>query len=83
MIDEKEFEELKKRVAKATQARDKAAGALENVMERLQKEFGCKTLAQAEKKVTVLAKEADQAEAAYDRALVAFEEEWEEYIKDD
>lgn len=76
MIDEKEYKRIKRAADEARQARDRAAGHLEGVMERLREEFGCDTIQAAEKKLKTLTKEAKAAEAAYREAVEAFEEKW-------
>ena len=59
----------------------KAEGALEQLTDRLQSEFGCKTLEQAEKLLQKMQKEAEQAEDKYNEALSEFEEEWSEVLE--
>lgn len=83
MIDEKEFKKLKQRAEDARAARDRAAGQLEGAMARLQEEFGCGTLKEAEKKAKQLSREADAAEASYNEAMTDFEERWGEYAGED
>ena len=75
-ISERDFKQLQQRAQQARTAKDTAAGKLEAVMTRLQEEFGCKTLAAAEKKAASLSTEADLAESEFDLAVAEFEEEW-------
>lgn len=49
-----DFENLKKKIEESKQKRAKAEGAIEQAMIRLEKEFGCKSLDEAEKKIEVL-----------------------------
>ena len=49
-----DFENIKKRIEESKQKRAKAEGAIEQAMIRLEKEFGCKSLDEAEKKLEVL-----------------------------
>ena len=49
-----DFENLKKKIEESKQKRAKAEGAIEQAMIRLEKEFGCKSLDEAEKKLEVL-----------------------------
>ena len=49
-----DFENLKKKIEESKQKRAKAEGAIEQGMMRLEKEFGCKTLDEAEKKLETL-----------------------------
>jgi len=75
-IDEKKFRVLKRQAEEARTASDRAAGQLEATMKRLEEEFGCKTVKAAERKVEELAAEAALVEEAYNEAVEAFEEEW-------
>ena len=49
-----DFENLKRKIEESKQKRAKAEGAIEQAMIRLEKEFGCKSLDEAEKKLEVL-----------------------------
>lgn len=49
-----DFENIKKRIEESKQKRAKAEGAIEQAMIRLEKEFGCKSPDEAEKKLEVL-----------------------------
>lgn len=49
-----DFEDLKKKIEESKQKRAKAEGAIEQAMIRLEKEFGCKSLDEAEKKLETL-----------------------------
>ena len=49
-----DFENLKKKIEESKQKRAKAEGAIEQAMIRLDKEFGCKSLDEAEKKLETL-----------------------------
>jgi len=79
-IDERAFKQLNQRAQQARTARDNATGQLEAVMTRLRDEFGCETLAAAEKKAAILTKDASLAEAEFEEAVTAFEEEWHEHL---
>lgn len=75
-IDEAEFKQRKQRAEDAQRECDKAAGQLEILTERLRTEFGCSSLAAAQREVKRLAKEAAAAERDYDKAAAEFEEAW-------
>mgnify|MGYP001565121621 CR=1 FL=1 len=75
-IDEQKFKQLKKQADDARAAQDRAAGQLEATMERLKNEFDCATIEEAEKLLVKLNKEAAEAGAEYDEAVVTFEKEW-------
>jgi hypothetical protein len=79
-INEKEFKRLRRKAEAARVARDKAAGQLEAAMDRLQDEFGCNTVEAAEKKVAQHDREAKKAEASFEKAVAAFEEEWDDQL---
>ena len=49
-----DFENLKKKIEESKQKRAKAEGAIEQAMIRLEKELGCKSLDEAEKKLETL-----------------------------
>jgi len=70
------YMELKKRVEQAQQEANKAEGALEQVMKQLKKEFGCTTLEQAEKKLSILEKQEQKAKIEFENAIEEFEEKW-------
>lgn len=74
------IEELNKLKAKAEESRreaERAAGALEQVLVRLKREFGCSSLKVAEVKEEELAKEEVEAEKAFVNALTHFKKRFE------
>lgn len=79
-IDEAEFNRLKKKANAARQARDKASGQLDVIMERLKEDFGCRNIEEAETLATKLDRDAAKAEKVYNVAVNKFEEEWNERI---
>ena len=79
-IDEKEFRRRTQRAEDARQARDKATGQLDGLMERLRDEFDCGTIEEAEELATKLASQAAKAEQAYDKAATMFEEVWDDRL---
>ena len=82
-IDERKFRELKKKADGARAARDKATGQLEAAMERLQNEYGCTTIEEAEKKLAQLDRDAAKAEAGFEKTVTAFEEGWDERLDEE
>ena len=80
-IDLARYKQLKTEVDELQREINKAEGALEQLTERLQSEFGCKTLEQAEKLLRKMQKEAKQAEDEYNEALSEFEEQWLEVLE--
>jgi len=72
------YTQLKEKVEKARQRADKAQGALEEIMARLKKEFGCDSLPSAKKKLKELEAELVVAKKKFEQAMDNFENEWEE-----
>lgn len=80
-IDEEEFKRRKRRAEIARQTRDKASGQLEAAMDRLRVDFGCNTIKEAEKLAAKLTEDVTRAEATYNKAAIAFEEEWDDRLE--
>lgn len=76
MIDLEQYKRLKEKADKAKQDHDRAVGALEQLMSKLEEDFDCKTVEQAEKLVKKLSTEAKEAEELYDQRLAEWEEQW-------
>ena len=76
MIDVKRFNELKTRVDKLQRDKDRAEGALAQLMERLKSEHGCGTIEEAEAKLSDLRKKTAAKERVYNQALGEFEQDW-------
>jgi len=71
--------ELKTRVERRKQERDKAKGALGQVMKQIQDEFGCKSLEQAEKLLTKMQKQQKQSKEQILKETEALEKELDEH----
>lgn len=80
MIDEREYKRLKRQADEAQTAHDRAEGQLEAAYERLEEDFGCSDLEEAEAELKKLERAATKAEAAYNAAKDDFEEEYAERI---
>lgn len=66
-MDVRELQELRAEVERASKAADRLRGANDEVLRQLKEEFGCDTLAQAERLLAKTTKERDRAvEAARD-----------------
>ena len=76
MSELKKYVDLKRRVEQAQQKADKAEGALEQVMEQLKEKFGCSTLKDAKKKLTLLKEQEQELKIKFEDALEEFEENW-------
>lgn len=81
-MDEAAYKKLKSRVEAARQTRDRAAGQLDGIMARLQTEFKCSTIEEAEKLAKKLERDAVVAEREFDEAAAQFERDWGEHLRD-
>lgn len=72
------FQRLQRRVESLQREHDRSAGALEQVLERLQTEHDCKTIAQAKRKLAKLQQELEKEEKAFAKELEVFEQELED-----
>jgi predicted transcriptional regulator len=82
MITADDFLSLQRRVQQLQRDRDKAAGAVDQLMKQLRKEFGCKSIEQAE---ALLEKYKDEELAAlkeYNTAKAAFERKWADKLEE-
>lgn len=83
MIDLRQYEQLKAR-AEAEQSRaDRAAGALEQTLRQIQKEFGCDSLKAAEKELKRLEREEASAAACYEDELERVRKEYPQLFEDE
>lgn len=80
---EERLQGLKRRIEQITSEANKAKGALEVVMGRLDKEFGCKSIEEAEDKLKELTSQADKLSQQFERELRAFEEKYKDRFYDD
>jgi len=70
------YKQIKRQIETAQQEADRAAGALQQIEERLKSEYNCNSIAEAEKKIKTLTKKQETVEAEFEKALEAFEEKW-------
>jgi len=71
--------ELKTRIERRKQERDKAKGAYGQVMKQIQDEFECKSLEQAEKLLTKMQKQQKQSKEQILKETEALEKELDEH----
>lgn len=71
--------ELKTRIERRKQERNKAKGAYGQVMKQIQDEFGCKSLEQAEKLLTKMQKQQKQSKEQILKETEALEKELNEH----
>ena len=76
MGDLERYQQLKRTVDRLRRDADRMEGALAQTTVRLEEEFGCETLEQAETLAAALSREADAAEREFGRAFGVFVEEW-------
>jgi len=81
-ISLKKFNRLKQRVSDLQAASDKAKGALQQVLGRLQSSHGCKSIEEAETKLAKQKKKVKSLEMEYSKELEAFEKEWADDLND-
>lgn len=70
------YNEIKRKLEEATRQKDKAEGALSQIMSQLKTKFGCNSLAVASKKLTKLRQQEEEAKEEFDTTVEKFEEDW-------
>ena len=80
-MDLAQFDRLRQAVEKWQREQAKAEGALESLLQRLQREYGCETLEQAEQKVAEMEREAAAFEQVYREQFEQFRTEWAELLR--
>lgn len=70
------YRELKAKVETHQREADRAAGALQATMERIQKEFNCKSLAEAEAKKKELEITHQRLLTKFDLKLLTLQKKW-------
>jgi len=81
MIDMKKFGELKNAVDKWRKERDKAEGALSQLLSTLKDEYGCSSVEDAEAKIDELLKEVEDLERKFNDMMNSFEARWSDELK--
>lgn len=76
MVDVQKYNELRRRAERAKADADRAQGALDQQMKRLQEDFGCATVEEADSLLVQLQDEEKTAAEEYSKALAEFEEKW-------
>ena len=75
------FNKLKKKVERAERQRERAAGALEQLLIQLKKEFGCSTIEEAKKKLKELKLVRAQQEKEFAKQLKVFKRSYTDFLK--
>lgn len=82
-MDLKKYTALKDKVDGLQRRADKVAGALDQLQAQLKKEFGCDTIAEAEKLLAKLDKDQARAEKELEAELAAFQKKWGALLEND
>ena len=77
-MNEKELLELKEEIEEAKSEQSQLKGRLDGLLEQLQKDWGCKTIAEAEKKLKKLDEEIEQLQDQITKQTTELEKELEE-----
>lgn len=83
MADLDDLLELRTRVDELRREADRADGAYSEALRRLQTEFGCDSIEQAEKRLAKLKTEELRAAEEFDAELQTFKEKWAEELGDE
>jgi predicted transcriptional regulator len=78
----KEFQALKNTLQKLSQQRDREAGRLDELMERLKTELGANSLSEANEILNELEQEQEEAKEAFETAMAEFSDKWGDVIND-
>lgn len=82
MIVGDDFQKLQRQVEQIREAKAKADGAVGEILKRLKKEFGCKSLAEAQRKLKELEQEERDQFVAYREARDEFDKKWKDKLGD-
>lgn len=82
MADVRKFMELKSAVERWKKERDKAEGAFSQLMSVLQKDFGCGSLEEAEKKISEMMNELESVSREFEESLASFETKWGDKLRE-
>ena len=80
MMNVEKYQKLKKRVESLKAEADRAEGAKEQLMQKLQDEFDCSTVKEADELLSSLEVKKKKVESKYVKALTAFEDKWGEKL---
>lgn len=75
-ITEEQYRKLKQSVETAKAEADRAQGALDQLMHRLEEEFECKTLKEAKTKLKQIQAEKKEAEDAFEKEMKNYQKKW-------
>lgn len=81
MIDTKKYNTLKKKLIRFEKQRERAAGALEQLLQQMKKEFGCTTIEAAKEKLKGLKLDARTNEKKFAVRFKKFERECPKFLE--
>lgn len=76
------YRKLKVKVDRLRREHDRAEGALEQAMVKLQKQHGCKTLEEGKVLLSKTEKDCKRKRSKFDKAMERFDEEWGEKLSE-
>jgi len=79
-VDIKKFTRLKEKAEALRTEAEQAKGALNQLKKKLEEDFGCQSIEDAERLLEKYEKEVKKAEEDYGEELISFEEEWGEKL---
>lgn len=75
-LSREEFEKLKRQVEDAKAEADRAQGAYDQLMERLKKEFNCKTLEEAKILLVKIQRQREEAGKVFQTKMDDYKRKW-------
>ena len=75
-IDLEQYQEMKDKIDKLQRDKDRAEGALSEMMKELNDKYECTTIEEAEQLALQLKREARQLEKDYEEAMEQFQAKW-------
>lgn len=76
MIGEEQYKRLRREVEVAKAEAERAQGALDQLLRRLEEEFGCKSLGEAKALLKDLQTERDRAASVLEDEMKRYETQW-------
>lgn len=71
-----EIQKLKEKVEKLNQEIEQSKGALTEAIRRMEKEFGCRTLGEAQTLLVSLKEQTQESRQEFEAAMKEFDEKW-------
>lgn len=80
MTDLEKYLKLKKETEAANQQADKAEGMLQAQLDSLERDFDCRSIKEAKKKLKLLSKKREHAKKQYYQEMDNFEKKWQDKL---